>query len=387
MQRGHDEKTEKTFSSAKYSRGLNRVDERLSGRFDEGPGWDMGDEKHTGTDGEERSTRHMAHEEGGWMYMMPEGFTQDGMIDGAPVWNHKRLGYRLPPAPNDPVEAVRASLRFLEVADRAVTIPMLAFAYLAPLATKLRPAFALWLRASTGSYKSTIAALLMSHFGAFKLHRPPVTWEATPRAIAYYLHDIKDALAWVDGFNPQLTDREMTQQYEKAEYVLRSLGNVQGRARAGQHTRLHSTLPARALLVSTGELFPQGASIIARIVPIEFERLAVDPQGLSVAWADSAARRYGQAMAAYVTWLADRYDTIGAELFERLRDYGGDQGLARSRPAVAMLQVAAGTLADFAADVGAVEAREADDLRQEAGDVLARLGSSMRPEHGGSDDG
>ena len=332
----------------------------------------------------------MAHEDGGWMYMMPGGFTQDGMIDGELAGEHERLwrlGYRLPPAPNDPVEAVRASLRFLEVADRAVTIPMLAFAYLAPLATLLRPAFALWLRASTGSYKSTITALLMSHFGAFEQQRPPITWEVTPRAIEHYLYDIKDALAWVDGFNPKLTKREMIQQYEKAEYVLRSLGNVQGRARMQANTRLHSTLPPRGLLVSTGELFPQGASLIARIVPIEFERQAVDPQGISVARADVRARRYGEAMAAYVTWLADRYDTIGAELAERLRDYRADQGLARSRQAVAMLQVAAGTLADFAAAVGAVEAREADDLRQEVGDVLARVGSSMRPEHGGSDDG
>ncbi len=310
-----------------------------------------------------------------WAYIMPGGLVDGGDVDVELESTYQR--YHLPKPPTDRVEAVRASFRFLDIADHNVTLPMLAFAYLAPLATLLRPAFTLWLRASTGSYKSTITALLMSHFGEFEYNTPPVTWEATPRAIERYLYDVKDALAWVDDFNPKLTEREMTRQYEKAENVLRSLGNVQGRARMQANLRLQHTLTPRALMVSTGEVFPQGESLVARILPVEFTRASVNIQRMSAAQLETD--QYREAMAVYVEWLANRYASIGPELQERIRDYrtiaanDAAETHGRTSATVAVLQAAAELFAEFAADVGAITAGEAEQLTRESWQVFLDL--------------
>ena len=58
--------------------------------------------------------------------------------------SHDLERYRLPSPPAQPVEDVRASLRFLETGDRRVTVPLWAAMYLAPLASFVPPSFTVW---------------------------------------------------------------------------------------------------------------------------------------------------------------------------------------------------------------------------------------------------
>src|SRR4051794_30561033 len=93
--------------------------------------------------------------------------------------------YQLPPlgSSEEVAEAISWSWRFLEVAPLRITAPLLAAAYAAPLSEIIIPDFTLWLWGGTGSYKSTIAALVLSHFGDFSETNLPLSFESTSNAL------------------------------------------------------------------------------------------------------------------------------------------------------------------------------------------------------------
>jgi hypothetical protein len=73
--------------------------------------------------------------------------------------------YKLPSHIDDPVEAMRTSLKLLDLGPLRITGPLFAACYRAPLVPSFPQDLALWLEGPTGSLKSTLAALFLSHFG------------------------------------------------------------------------------------------------------------------------------------------------------------------------------------------------------------------------------
>jgi hypothetical protein len=111
--------------------------------------------------------------------------------------------YRLLPTPLSPeqaVEAIRQSWRFLLVAPRRITAPLLASAYAAPLSEIVVPDFTIWLWGGTGSFKSTLAALILSHYGDFSETNLPLSFESTSNALERNLFLAKDVLTVVDDW-------------------------------------------------------------------------------------------------------------------------------------------------------------------------------------------
>ena len=88
-------------------------------------------------------------------------------LDGVEVDLGHDLGklYRLPRDSKDPVVAMRASLELLKMAPYTVTVPLWAATYRAPLAHFWPVDMSLWLEGPTGSFKSTLAALFLAHYG------------------------------------------------------------------------------------------------------------------------------------------------------------------------------------------------------------------------------
>ena len=284
--------------------------------------------------------------------------------------------YALPANPEDPRGAVRASYRFLDVADARVTIPVLGYVYLAPLQSILRPAFVLWLRAQTGSYKSSLTALALSHFGDFEYDNPPLTWESTANAIERYLFVMKDSLAWLDDFAPKSTQRGLQMLDRLAEQVMRPMGNRQARGRMDVNLRMRQSQPPRALLISTAEIYPSGQSVLARLIPIDFSHEQVDLAQLT--FAQQERDRYPHAMAAYIAWVGERYEQLVKDLPARvakLRDELAydDRAHARIRQAVAVMLVALDLFGEFAQDVGAMSAQAAIELRLKARGVFDEM--------------
>ena len=104
------------------------------------------------------------------------------------------------------LEAAQASLRFLDIGPWEITAPLIACAYLAPFADLCKIDFSLWIYGPTGSLKSTLAALALSHFGNFSRTTLPGSWfQARPTALRSCAFALKDTLAVIDDFIPAST--------------------------------------------------------------------------------------------------------------------------------------------------------------------------------------
>ncbi|MBV9453523.1 MAG: hypothetical protein JOZ19_05305 [Rubrobacter sp.] len=80
-------------------------------------------------------------------------------------------------------DAIRRSLRIVDIAPDRVTFLLLASVYLAPLSGIVSPDFVVWLWAATGNLKSTLASLALSHYGDFTEDTLPISFESTPNFI------------------------------------------------------------------------------------------------------------------------------------------------------------------------------------------------------------
>lgn len=244
--------------------------------------------------------------------------------DGVQVrFIHDLANYRLPTTPNETRAAMEASLRFLEIGDYHVTVPLWTAMFLAPLASIVPPSFTIWLYGTTGSLKSTVTALAMCHYGQFSYNSPPASWTGTVNALEKKAFLVKDAPLWIDDYTAQTTIRGMNEIRRKADQLLRDWGNRTGRSRMQSNLRLRRTFVPRGLIISTAEQLPPGQSILARLYAIE-----VHP-GLITGGAGSALTRaqldecqlYPHAMAGYLLWLAERWADLEGPLREKQRRY------------------------------------------------------------------
>ncbi|MBX6764770.1 MAG: hypothetical protein IRY88_14005 [Rubrobacteraceae bacterium] len=277
-------------------------------------------------------------------------------------------------------EAVRVSLRFLELAPPKVTAPLLAAAYLAPLSEIVPPDFCLWLWGATGSFKSTIAALLLSHFGTFSETTLPASFESTANAQERVLFLLKDTVAVVDDWRPAVSRGDASEMDRKAQRLLRATGNRQGRGRMTSDTSLRRAYPPRGVVVATAETLPEGPafeSAAARSLSINLQREDVNLDCLSELQRAKDALKV--AMAGYIRWIASRYDGLSdrveshrAGLRERLR--GELPGAhPRTPDAAAALITSLTTLEAYARSVGTLSEEPGKELlaRASAGVIEA----------------
>ncbi|MDF1514082.1 MAG: DUF927 domain-containing protein, partial [Anaerolineae bacterium] len=231
--------------------------------------------------------------------------------------------YHLPAASQaERKQGALASMRFWDVGDLGVTVPLWALMYLAPLTSLLKPAFTLWLYGSTGTMKSTLTALAMNHYGNFSYDTPTTSWSSTEFALRRLSFLAKDAVLWVDDYTliPTATGRH--EMHRKASILLRDWGNRTMRSAGQRDGTLRDVNYLRGLVVTTAELLPAEVSIRARLVTVHME------PGMVVGGAGSALTRaqvedasfYASAMAGYIQWLAKDWSKLDAQLHRLLRD-------------------------------------------------------------------
>jgi hypothetical protein len=281
----------------------------------------------------------------------------------------ERYALPTPGPPEELAEAVRQSLAFLEVAPERVTAPLLGAAYLAPLSEIVVPDFTLWLWGGTGSFKSTLAALTLSHFGTFTEEELPISFESTPNFVERILFLLKDTLAVVDDWRPAVSRADASEMDKRAQRLLRTVGNRQGRGRMTSDTMLRRTYPPRGMVIATAEALPEGPafeSAAARSLSVNLLREEVDLRQLSELQRHRAM--LSKAMAGYIQWVAPRYETLFGELLIR-RDLTRDKVCAnlvgahpRTPGAAAALIVGLELLQAYAVNVGVVERAEADEF-------------------------
>lgn len=307
----------------------------------------------------------------------------DGRVDGIDVALPAGLtGYVLPDPPEskDRHDAIRASLRFLNVAPARITYPLLA----ATVRAAIGPAdLSLHVTGPTGAGKSELAALCQQHYGAaLDARHLPASWDNTANANEALAHAAKDALFVVDDFMPNARGADAGRLHRDADRLLRAKGNGTGRQRMRADTTLRPAKPPRALLISTGEDTPNGQSLRARLLHLDLAPDDVDWEHLRGCQADAAAGQYAAALAGFVRYLAAQYpDAAGDAALLRdgvltLRDAAANSRLHRRTPEiVAHLMAGWQLFLRYAFDTGAIDA---SDMQEHSRAAWTALGATAQ---------
>ena len=313
--------------------------------------------------------------EGQWVYLITSGAV---VREGIEVNLGPELSrYQLPHEAQDPVDAMKASLRLLDVAPLSITAPLLAGVFRAPLATVCPIDFSLWLEGMTGSLKSTLAALFLSHYGDFDRTHLPGAWSSTANQLERRAFLLKDVLFVVDDYVPGQLDRRDLE--TKAARLLRSQGNLAGRGRLRADLSERPAFHPRGLILATGEQYPAGQSLLARTLVIGIEPCDVKMDALNTA--QGLSKRLPHSMAGYIAWLAPQMPQMAGLLQEtfqgaRARVFSHGKHL-RIPEILAHLWIGIHCGLTYAEEIAACSTAEAVDLREKCWEALLNLGTAQ----------
>jgi hypothetical protein len=246
-----------------------------------------------------------------WAYLHAGGaIGARGPVDNVQVGLHaalRRFELSLPKDQAGLVNAVRASLKTLDLGPLSVSFPLLAATCRAVFGDS---DFSVHLSGGSGAYKSELAALAQQHFGPEMTRKKlPGAWSSTSNALEEEVFQAKDALFTIDDFAPRGTPADISRYHATAERIFRAAGNCVGRGRLDAAAKLREPRPPRGLILSTGEDIPDGHSVQARMWILELKKEDVDLNKLTECQHDAEAGLYAEAMGAFIRWLAvDRED-------------------------------------------------------------------------------
>lgn len=209
----------------------------------------------------------------------------------------------------EPRESVQASLMLLDLARPDVMWPLFA-ATLAPLYGPCD--FAVHVAGRTGSFKSELASLFQSHYGAeMDARHLPASWSSTGNANECLAFLAANAVLVVDDFVPGGTAWQQRAIQQQADKLFRAQGNQAGRARLTDISSLQQTMYPRGLVFSTGEDVPEGHSVRGRMLIRELVPGDIEPDDLT------RCQKLRPLYCGTVAWLAQSLAQVPAALTER----------------------------------------------------------------------
>lgn len=313
--------------------------------------------------------------DGDWKYLHAGGAVG---AENVKVELDPRLrNYVLPDSPGNPKEAMKASLRLLDLAPKRVTLALWGLVFLSPLCEWLRlvhlePKFLVWFYGYTGSRKTTLAKLFLCHFGDL-LERPPANFKDTANSLEKRSFDAKDSLLLIDDYHPTSSPQEARNMRQLAQQILRGYGDRVGRGRMRQDTSLRPDYPPRGMAIVTAEDLLDGGSSVARLFPVELKQTDVDLAKLTEAQRQS--HKLAEAMVGYLEWLgqamAARDDRRLTEVFYARRNEAARLNVhGRLAEAAAWLYLGLHVGLEYAARIGAVETESKEQLLSEGWDIF-----------------
>lgn len=222
--------------------------------------------------------------------------------------------------------------RMLEaIVAEHIAIPLLAMMFLAPLRDALMrggiaPSFSIFLHGSTGTRKSTVSALALSHFGAFNARNLPASFQDTANYVRKKAFLLKDMPIVVDDYHPVTSQQERRKREDTAQSLSRAFGDGSERGRMNSSLQLQEAMPPRCLAILSGEDMPViGESGMARYYIINVGKEDV-PLGEEMTYMQDMARDgyLQRAMRGYIEWLLPRMDALPTQLVKRFKQYRGD---------------------------------------------------------------
>lgn len=297
--------------------------------------------------------------------------------------------YFLPSEIVDLDRACKASLNLLEVADYEVTVPLLALVYLSPLLQSIKevgkmPEFVVWLFGTTGSRKTSLARVFLSHFGDFA-NRLPATFNDTYASIEIKANAIKDSLNLIDDYAPKQTKKQKDAQDEIAEKTIRAYGDRIARGRANSSMISQKQYTPQGMLLMTGENLIRGHSTVARLVALELDKGSVDLKLLKEIQDNTSL--LSESMRGYIEWILPEMNkensTIGGTLMYNFNTYKEEleeiessytkSGHGRSAESCAWLMVGIASMLTYFEDQGVISEVEFDQYIQFAKDTMVNV--------------
>jgi Domain of unknown function (DUF927) len=310
---------------------------------------------------------------GKWIYLSG---TQDG-LDYEVNLGPELFRYGLPSTIDDAVGAMRVSLKLLRIAPTKVMAPLFSACYRAPLSSIYFPDLGLWLEGKTGSLKSTISSLFLSHFGNFTRTTLPGSWSSTANQLERRSFILKDSLFIIDDYAPGPLDSRELQ--SKAARIFRGQGNQSARGRLRSDLTERPAFIPRGMVLSTGESHPAGQSLLARIVILPLESSTINFSLLSEL--QTLAGRLSHSLAGYVSWLAPQMPTLSAKLketFEEARTRATKESQHKRIPeASAHLWIGLNSALQYGQEIGAIENSEANELAAECWNAFLEIGDDQ----------
>lgn len=303
------------------------------------------------------------------------GIGPDGWVDVGTEMEEPLKGYILLRPEGDPTEAFAISSNYLYIGELSTTLPLWTAMYLAPLASYIDTSFSLWYIAGSGSFKSVISALALSHYGTFDHLRLPAGWDATKNDLEKLLFLAKDAPLIIDDLYPGEDASETRSLFNTAGKIIRAQGNRQARGRMKADRSLESGYRPRGMLISSGEHAPGGHSQNSRILIVNMNRDDINRDALTEAQKNTLY--YNRAMAHYIQWISKNWSPLKAELkqiWTDMRDrFYDDQKHARLSSDIASMYTGLYAATKFGLSVGAMTDKEVAALRESGESIFATL--------------
>lgn len=284
--------------------------------------------------------------------------------------------YVLPPHPLqetsqvDLQAAIAASLSFLDLAKKRITLPLYAITHLAPLVTLLNPNpnFSAFVYGESGTLKTSIVLIMLGFFGDFSGAENLSNFDDTDGSLELRAFALKDSLHVCDDYHPSSSKAVALQREARLQKIIRSFGNRSARGRLNSDLSIKKTFPPRAMMVITGEEAPGLQSTIARLLTIEL--VSGDINKVKLSEIQEKRGLLPHAMRNYIEWIGEHMTEIVNEFprrFRELRAEANSEGLhGRLLESAAFMQYALEKVAAWLLDRGAISNTGADDLLNES---------------------
>ena len=293
--------------------------------------------------------------------------------------------YILPDKITDINKACKMSLKLVDMLESDKGIIFLALVYLSPLIEIISrnikpPENIVWLWGKTGSRKTSVAKIVLSHFGNFN-QKTPSTFNDTITAIELKANMLKDILYLCDDFAPKQNYKDKKIQDSKAEFIIRIYGDRVGKGRSSNRLDIKETNVPRGMILVTGEDIICGESSNARLLSIELNRNSVDLNILTQLQNNS--NLLGEAMRGYIEWLLCDMENINelantlAHNFkyyiDELRNIYKDNVHGRTLESSAWILAGFNCMLSFMRDKNVIDKYEDDSYMSRAVTVVNKL--------------
>jgi hypothetical protein len=291
----------------------------------------------------------------------------------------KLSAFQLPPPPADPKPAIAATLEFLELAPKRLTVPIYG-AHLRALLGNVD--FSVYLFGETGIFKTQVALLAQQNYGAgfFSSDKLPGSFRSTANYNEGISFTLKDAICVIDDFHPSPSGHERDKMIREATSLIRAQGNQTGRGRMNRDHTLEAPMWPRGLLLITGEDDFPGQSLNSRLFIVEFRHGDIPKDKLTACQRNATAGAYAQTTAAYVQWLAQSLPEVRQWFSREVARW--QQALDYHHPRISSMhaqQLAAFAIfAEFLQDLGFHTATETDEFMQNVANALHEAAAAQK---------